>query len=67
MSAPSPGLPISPKPCGRRVGGRVAALSLLAIGVIYALRIDDVAGLMVDDAWYIVLAKALAQGEGAPA
>ena len=63
MSAPSPGWPASPGPWWTR-GRAGLALSLLAISVIYALRMDDVAGLMVDDAWYIVLAKALAQGEG---
>jgi hypothetical protein len=31
---------------------------------VYLLRLDDVAGLIVDDAWYVVLAKALAQGDG---
>ena len=31
---------------------------------IYLLRLDDAAGLIVDDAWYIVLAKALGAGEG---
>jgi len=34
------------------------------VAAIYALRLDDAAGLIVDDAWYIVLAKALASGEG---
>ena len=37
---------------------------LLIILAIYWLRLNTVAGLMVDDAWYIVLAKALASGEG---
>jgi hypothetical protein len=40
----------------------------IAIGVavlaIYVLRLDPAAGLYVDDAWYIVLAKALWQGDG---
>ncbi len=31
---------------------------------IYLARLDATAGLMVDDAWYIMLAKALANGEG---
>ena len=39
-------------------------LPLIAIGAVYALRIDAAAGLLIDDAWYIVLAKALAQGDG---
>jgi hypothetical protein len=40
----------------------VAAL-VLAAGI-YSLRLDHVAGLIVDDAWYIILARALAQGDG---
>lgn len=31
---------------------------------IYLLRLDHTAGLVVDDAWYIVLAKSLATGQG---
>src|SRR5262249_17777393 len=40
---------------------------LLAAGIslaIYLLRIDRVVGLVVDDAWYVLLAKALASGQG---
>ncbi|HMV82128.1 MAG TPA: glycosyltransferase family 39 protein [Blastocatellia bacterium] len=37
---------------------------LLLIGAIYALRLDRVAGLFVDDAWYVLLAKSLATGQG---
>ena len=47
--------------------GRTAVAAAVSIAVAvatYWLRIDDVAGLVVDDAWYIVLAKALASGEG---
>ena len=38
----------------------------VAAGVasIYLLRLDSAAGLIVDDAWYAVLAKALSQGDG---
>jgi hypothetical protein len=36
----------------------------MVAATIYALRIDEAAGLIIDDAWYIVLAKALANGEG---
>lgn len=43
---------------------RIAALTMLGVGAIYLLRIDDVAGLIKDDAWYILLAKALASGQG---
>jgi hypothetical protein len=45
-----------------RVGGGIA-ISLTVL-VIYVLRLDPAAGLYVDDAWYIVLAKALWQGDG---
>jgi Dolichyl-phosphate-mannose-protein mannosyltransferase len=31
---------------------------------IYLLRLDHIAGNMVDDAWYVMLARALARGEG---
>ncbi len=41
--------------------GLVAASGALAV---YVLRLDHAAGLIVDDAWYVVLAKALAEGEG---
>lgn len=41
--------------------------ALIVLGLLsglYGVRMDDVAGQMSDDAWYIVLAKALAEGEG---
>jgi hypothetical protein len=41
-----------------------AACAMLAVLAIYLLRLDHAAGLMVDDAWYILLGKALAQGAG---
>lgn len=41
-----------------------AAAIVLAVPAIYVLRLNPVAGLMVDDAWYILLAKALAEGHG---
>lgn len=45
-----------------RVAGSIAiGIAVLAI---YVLRLDPAAGLYVDDAWYIVLAKALWQGDG---
>lgn len=40
------------------------ALSFLLALVIYILRLDNVAGLFVDDAWYVLLAKALATSRG---
>lgn len=39
------------------------ALFVLALSV-YVLRLDRVAGLFVDDGWYIMLAKAMATGQG---
>jgi hypothetical protein len=41
----------------------VAAVSLLVLAV-YLPRLDDVAGLIIDDAWYVQLAKSLAEGQG---
>lgn len=35
-----------------------------AVVALYLLRLDTAAGLYVDDAWYMVLAKALAEGDG---
>ena len=34
------------------------------MAAVYVLRLDQAAGLYVDDAWYIVLAKAVWQGDG---
>ena len=46
----------------KRAGAGIAiGLAVLAI---YILRLDHAAGLYVDDAWYIVLAKALWHGDG---
>ena len=43
---------------------RWAVLAAFGISAVYLLRLDHVAGLIKDDAWYIVLAKALASGQG---
>src|SRR5688572_29248876 len=43
------------------VGGAAIALAITAV---YLLRLNSVVGLMVDDAWYVVLAKALSEGAG---
>ena len=40
------------------------AAIIAAVAAVYLLRLDHAAGLYVDDAWYIVLAKALAGGDG---
>ena len=39
-------------------------LTMPVVLAIYLLRLNGVAGLMVDDAWYMLFAKALAEGEG---
>jgi hypothetical protein len=42
-----------------------AALAGLALALtIYVMRLDKVFGLVVDDAWYVMLAKSLATGQG---
>ena len=42
-----------------------AALMLLLVTLaIYVLRLNRAAGLMVDDAWYLLLAKSLTDGTG---
>jgi len=45
-------------------GGALILLVLLLPLTIYVLRLDDVAGMMVDDGWYVMLARALAEGQG---
>jgi len=45
-----------------RIAGAVAALAIALW--IYVVRLDRVVGLIVDDAWYVLLAKALATGRG---
>jgi hypothetical protein len=44
--------------------GLAATAALATTLVIYVLRLDRVVGLVVDDAWYVLLAKALATGQG---
>jgi hypothetical protein len=41
----------------------MAAVMFVA-ACVYALRLDRIAGLTVDDAWYVLLGRALARGEG---
>ena len=44
---------------------RARWMALFAVvGLAYLPRIDDVCGLFSDDAWYVLLARALATGEG---
>ena len=39
-------------------------VAMLIVLPIYVLRLDRVVGMVVDDAWYVLLAKALAEGHG---
>jgi len=39
-------------------------ISILLFAMIYLLRLDRVVGMMNDDAWYVLLARALATGQG---
>lgn len=44
---------------------QIAASGAFALFMtIYLLRLDQVVGMIVDDAWYVMLARALATGEG---
>ncbi len=43
--------------------GLAAAVAVASL-VVYTMRLDNVVGLVVDDAWYVLLAKALATGHG---
>lgn len=42
----------------------VAVVSFAVVLGIYVLRLDQTVGMFVDDAWYVLLAKALATGHG---
>lgn len=49
----------------RQSGTIVTAVGLVSAALaIYLLRLNNAAGLMVDDGWYILLAKSLAEGTG---
>ena len=43
--------------------GLAASLAILFF-IVYLARLDHVVGMVVDDAWYVLLAKALATGQG---
>lgn len=47
-----------------RARAAAVAASGVLLATVYLLRLDRVAGLFVDDAWYVLLAKALSQGDG---
>lgn len=42
----------------------LAALLIWLFFTIYLLRLDSVFGMIVDDAWYVLLGKAIAEGQG---
>jgi hypothetical protein len=42
----------------------IGLLVLIVALPIYVLRLDRVVGMVIDDAWYVMLAKALAEGRG---
>jgi len=49
----------------RMTSARVITIAALALAVvIYALRLNGVAGMYVDDAWYVMFAQAIASGQG---
>ena len=57
--------PIGNRRLGERARSIAAALVVLLVPLpVYIMRLDHTVGGMVDDAWYIMLAKALAQGDG---
>lgn len=43
---------------------RTVVAVIVICAAIYLWRVDNAAGLIIDDAWYILLAKALASGDG---
>src|SRR3982074_3304075 len=47
-----------------RAGLATLAAGMCVAACVYALRLDRIAGLVVDDAWYVLLGRALARGEG---
>jgi hypothetical protein len=49
---------------GQALKSAPALILLLVALPIYLLRADRVVGMMGDDAWYVLLAKALAEGQG---
>jgi hypothetical protein len=52
-------------PAPSRWSRAILTIALLLAGLaLYSLRLDNVAGLIGDDAWYVVLAKGIAQGSG---
>ncbi len=56
-------VPTDNEASGRRLVYLAIGIALLAL-LIFALRLDHVSGMISDDAWYLLLAKALATGNG---
>lgn len=56
--------PVALFPPEKQRGYAIAAAVSVFVLMGYLLRIDRVIGLMVDDGWYVVLAKSLATGQG---
>src|SRR5688572_19147561 len=48
----------------RRAVVSVALAMILVALPVYLLRLNGAAGMMIDDAWYVLLAKSLADGSG---
>lgn len=63
MVAASESVSAQPAALPRALKVAAALLALLSLGI-YVLRVDRVAGLFVDDGWYLMLAQALATGHG---
>lgn len=55
---------VSASSAGHRLRIAVGALASLLCLTVYLLRLNPAAGLVSDDAWYIVLGMALAEGKG---
>ncbi len=56
--------PATPNPTTKLWLWIAAAVIAALFIVIYAMRLDRVVGMFQDDAWYVLLAKALATGQG---
>ncbi len=49
----------------RMTSARILAIGAAALAlIVYALRLNGVVGMYVDDAWYVMFAKAIASGQG---
>ena len=52
-------------PAWKRLAFPLAALVCFATALtLYILRLDGIVGMVIDDAWYVLLAKAIATGQG---